>query len=64
MQVVVITDPLLATHVLNSRLFDKWRFSYSFLDPVCVSSFRVLPMPYYLKALFESTKSKLDRFQA
>jgi hypothetical protein len=30
---VVITDPLLARAVLRSRLLDKFRKLYSFLDP-------------------------------
>ena len=34
MQMVLITDPALAMHVLYSRHFDKFRFAYSFLDPV------------------------------
>ena len=34
MQVVCITDPVLATHVLRSKHVDKLRFQYSFLDPV------------------------------
>ncbi len=34
-QAVVITDPLLARAVLRSRLLDKFRKLYSFLDPVC-----------------------------
>ena len=33
-QVVCITDPVLATHVLRSKHVDKLRFQYSFLDPV------------------------------
>jgi len=34
MQVVCITDPVLATQVLRSKFVDKLRFEYSFLDPV------------------------------
>lgn len=34
MQVVCITDPVLATQVLRSKVVDKLRFQYSFLDPV------------------------------
>ena len=34
LQVVCITDPVLATHVLRSKHVDKLRFQYSFLDPV------------------------------
>lgn len=34
LQVVCITDPILASEVLWSRLVDKPRFLYSFLDPV------------------------------
>ncbi|KAK9832543.1 hypothetical protein WJX81_007874 [Elliptochloris bilobata] len=30
---IVITDPLLARYVLRSKLLDKFRFLYSFLDP-------------------------------
>lgn len=30
----MITDPLLARYVLRSKLLDKFRFLYSFLDPV------------------------------
>lgn len=41
MQVVCITDPVLATHVLRSKHVDKLRFQYSFLDPV--SPFAVNP---------------------
>lgn len=33
-QVVCITDPVLATQVLRSKVVDKLRFQYSFLDPV------------------------------
>lgn len=33
-QAIVITDPLLARYVLRSKLLDKFRFLYSFLDPV------------------------------
>ena len=36
-QVVCITDPVLATHVLRSKHVDKLRFQYSFLDPVSPS---------------------------
>lgn len=35
LQVVVITDPVLGTHVLRSKMLDKVRFQYHFLDPVC-----------------------------
>ena len=41
-QMVLITDPALAMHVLYSQHFDKFRFAYSFLDPVCLTSFIVL----------------------
>ena len=34
MQAVCITDPVLATQVLQSKVVDKLRFPYSFLDPV------------------------------
>lgn len=34
MQCVCITDPVLATQVLQSKVVDKLRFPYSFLDPV------------------------------
>ena len=34
LQVVCITDPVLATQILRSKHFDKIRFHYSFLDPV------------------------------
>ena len=40
-QAIIITDPLLARYVLRSKLLDKFRFLYSFLDPVgclCCSS--------------------------
>ena len=33
-QAVCITDPVLATQVLQSKVVDKLRFPYSFLDPV------------------------------
>ena len=33
-QCVMITDPVLATQVLRSKVVDKLRFQYSFLDPV------------------------------
>ena len=33
-QVVVVADPVLAAHVLQSRSVDKIRFQYHFLDPV------------------------------
>jgi hypothetical protein len=33
-QAVCITDPVLATEVLRSKVVDKIRFQYSFLDPV------------------------------
>lgn len=33
-QAVLITDPVLATQVLRSKVVDKMRFAYSFLDPV------------------------------
>lgn len=36
-QMVLITDPALAMHVLYSQHFDKFRFAYSFLDPVSLS---------------------------
>ena len=35
---VLITDPSLAMHVLYSQHFDKFRFAYSFLDPVSLYS--------------------------
>ncbi len=35
-QAVLITDPVLATQVLRSKVVDKMRFAYSFLDPVGV----------------------------
>ena len=45
-QAIIITDPLLARYVLRSKLLDKFRFLYSFLDPVgclCCSSSRSTP---------------------
>lgn len=33
-QCVIITDPVLATQLLRSKVVDKMRFAYSFLDPV------------------------------
>ena len=33
-QAIVITDPALATHVCRSKLLDKMRFQYHFLDQV------------------------------
>ena len=40
MQCVCITDPVLATQVLQSKVVDKLRFPYSFLDPVSPPSTR------------------------
>ena len=37
-QAVCITDPVLATQVLQSKVVDKLRFPYSFLDPVSALS--------------------------
>ena len=37
LQCVCITDPVLATQVLRSKVVDKMRFPYSFLDPVMPS---------------------------
>ncbi len=37
-QAVVVTDPTLAHEVLRHKALDKFRFQYSFLDPVCASS--------------------------
>jgi len=33
-QAIVITDPALATHVCRSKLLDKFRFQYHFMDEV------------------------------
>ena len=33
-QVILITDPVLATHIVRSRMMDKFRFAYHLLDPV------------------------------
>ena len=41
----MITDPVLATHVLRSKMFDKLRMMYAFLDPVRVS-FMCIPRCY------------------
>lgn len=37
LQVVMITDPALAMHILYSPHFDKFRFNYSFLEQVIPS---------------------------
>lgn len=37
-QAVVVTDPTVAHEVLRYKVLDKFRFQYSFLDPVCTSS--------------------------
>ena len=50
MQVVCITDPVLATHVLRSKHVDKLRFQYSFLDPVS-------PFPVTWTALFHDNSN-------
>ena len=34
LQAIVITDPALATHVCRSKLLDKFRFQYHFMDEV------------------------------
>ena len=34
LQIVLVTDPTLAMHILHSPYFDKYSFMYSFLDPV------------------------------
>ena len=31
---IIVTDPALATHVCRSKLLDKMRFQYHFLDQV------------------------------
>ncbi len=49
-QVVCITDPVLATHVLRSKHVDKLRFQYSFLDPVS-------PFPVTWTALFHDNSN-------
>lgn len=34
LQAVVVTDPTLAYELLRCKVLDKFRFQYSFLDPV------------------------------
>ena len=46
LQCVCITDPVLATQVLRSKVVDKMRFPYSFLDPV-----RPSPLPALWKGI-------------
>ena len=57
-QVVCITDPVLATHVLRSKHVDKLRFQYSFLDPV--SHFPVT----WARSFFTAVSSNLCQFSA
>ena len=33
MQAILITDPVLATHITRSKMLDKFRFMYHRLDP-------------------------------
>ena len=46
LQCVCITDPVLATQVLHSKVVDKMRFPYSFLDPA-----RPSPLPASWKGI-------------
>ena len=34
LQIVVVVDPVIATHILHSKMLDKHRFQYHFLDSV------------------------------
>ena len=40
LQVVVVTDPGLARGLLRSKLLDKFRYQYSYLDPVSAPVYR------------------------
>ena len=51
-QAVCITDPVLATQVLQSKVVDKLRFPYSFLDPVSTLSQAGPALPSHAAHLF------------
>lgn len=46
-QMVLVTDPPLAMHILNSPHFDKFGFAYSFLDPVPPPPYLLLARPTF-----------------
>ena len=64
-QAIVITDPALATHVCRSKLLDKFRFQYHFMDEVrrgFLESFEVPPLFFGFAEQGESERKNLRPF--
>ena len=68
-QAIVITDPALATHVCRSKLLDKFRFQYHFMDEVRKREREVFVSHFFLprkssrNAKKNSDKNTLNLYQ-